>query len=319
MKLSIIIPVYNVEKYLVKCLDSCVYQKVDKNEYEIVVVNDGSTDGSGLILQTYDWKGCNHTLIEQKNQGLSVARNTGASAAKGDYIWFVDSDDWISDDSLSIIFPLLGEVDVVCQRSYIKSFESKDITFINNKDFESGPEFLKHKYDVMAVLYIYRRKFFLDLGFVFEPNIYHEDTHFTPRAIYLSNKICCINSPLYYYRQREGSIMSQHNPKKVYDQIKILNDLYVFCDSSVAKEDRKGWIGQLMSGPILNLLWIAKAMDDKTIKRDVKTFLNSNIRYTMALVYSPFFSIKALGFFSLLLLGNLDLAYSILYVLKKRH
>ena len=95
MKLSIIVPVYNVADYLPKCLDSLLAQDLPQNEYEIIVVNDGSTDNSGNIAQQYADKYANITLINQANQGLSGARNTGIKCAKGDYIQFVDSDDYV--------------------------------------------------------------------------------------------------------------------------------------------------------------------------------------------------------------------------------
>ena len=198
MKLSIIIPVYNVEAYLTKCLDSCVNQDFDQSEFEIVVVNDGSKDNSAAILEKYDWKGCNHKIVNQKNQGLSVARNNGVLAAQGDYIWFVDSDDWISENSLSFLLPFLDGTDIICQRAYYKNYTNKEILMEKKKSYQNGADMLKNDYDVMAVLYIYRRDFFLNLGFMLEPNIYHEDTHFTPRAVYLSNSIHCINEPLYH-------------------------------------------------------------------------------------------------------------------------
>lgn len=317
MKLSIIIPVYNVEDYLVKCLNSCVLQNVDKSEYEIIVVNDGSKDNCANIIAHYDWKGCNHIVITQKNQGLSMARNNGVKVAQGDYVWFVDSDDWISKNSLQLLLPLLdSNTDIICQRAYYKNYGEKIVLAEKKGFYESGQEMLQNDYDVMAVLYIYKREFFNNLGFAFEPNIYHEDTQFTPRAVYLSRKIKCINTPIYHYLQRGGSIMSLHNPKKVYDQIKILKDLFAFCNERVRKDERKGWIGHLMSGLILNILLLAKQIDDKKLKEDVKRFLNSDKCYSNALIYSPVKSIKALGYLSVLCLGNLYFAYSIIYSIR---
>ena len=100
MQLSIIVPVYNVADYLAKCLDSLLAQDLPQNEYEIIVVNDGSTDNSGEIAQQYADKYANITLINQGNQGLSGARNTGIKCAKGDYIQFVDSDDYLEENVL---------------------------------------------------------------------------------------------------------------------------------------------------------------------------------------------------------------------------
>ena len=95
MKLSIIVPVYNVADYLPKCLDSLLVQDLSQNEYEIIVVNDGSTDNSGKIAEEYSKTYSNIILINQENQGLSGARNTGIQNAKGEYVQFVDSDDYL--------------------------------------------------------------------------------------------------------------------------------------------------------------------------------------------------------------------------------
>ena len=100
MFLSIIIPVYNVEKYLAECLDSCLNQDIPAEEYEIICVNDGSPDGCAGILEEYQKKHSNIRVFYQENAGLSAARNTGIAAARGDYLWFVDSDDFIQENVL---------------------------------------------------------------------------------------------------------------------------------------------------------------------------------------------------------------------------
>ena len=94
--ISVIIPVYNAEKYLEKCLNSVIKQTL--KDIEIICINDGSTDGSLNILQKYSEKDKRFIIIDQKNSGQSVARNKGLSVAKGEFIGFVDSDDWIDDD-----------------------------------------------------------------------------------------------------------------------------------------------------------------------------------------------------------------------------
>ena len=99
--LSIIIPVYNVERYLAECLDSCLEQDIPHDDYEIICVNDGSTDGSAAILERYAGENPNIQVITQSNNGLSAARNAGLDAARGEYIWFVDSDDFIRKNSLA--------------------------------------------------------------------------------------------------------------------------------------------------------------------------------------------------------------------------
>lgn len=102
MKLSIIIPVYNVANYVGKCLDSCLEQNVKMTDYEIIVVNDGSVDNSLEVVNLYINRP-NINVISQNNSGLSAARNAGMKIAKGEYIWFVDSDDWIESGILEHI------------------------------------------------------------------------------------------------------------------------------------------------------------------------------------------------------------------------
>ena len=113
MKLSIIVPVYNVEKYIVKCISSLLDQQT--NDYEIIIVNDGTKDKSiDLIKKTFN--DSKIAIIEQENQGLSAARNTGVRHSKGEYIWFVDSDDWITEGCVDKLIPILdGHVELVYQ------------------------------------------------------------------------------------------------------------------------------------------------------------------------------------------------------------
>lgn len=96
MKLSIIIPVYNSEKYITCCLESLLVQEMSANEYEIIIVNDGSTDSGGLIARDYTERHSNIHLFNQKNKGVGTARNKGIELAKGDYIYFIDPDDYIA-------------------------------------------------------------------------------------------------------------------------------------------------------------------------------------------------------------------------------
>src|SRR5690554_3713943 len=103
IKISLIIPVYNVEKYLEKCLNSCMNQDISEEEYEIIIVNDGTKDSSLSIALKFEQKYKNIKVYSQENQGLSAARNKGLSLAKGEYVWFIDSDDWIKENCLKSI------------------------------------------------------------------------------------------------------------------------------------------------------------------------------------------------------------------------
>lgn len=111
--LSIIIPVYNVEKYLRECLDSCLEQNVTSEEYEIICVDDGSPDNCGKILDEYALQYSNIRVIHKENGGLSSARNAGLDVAIGKYVWFVDSDDFIGRNILADLFDILKKTIVM--------------------------------------------------------------------------------------------------------------------------------------------------------------------------------------------------------------
>ena len=121
--LTIVIPVYNVEKYIEKCLLSCVHQDIPSDSYEIIVVNDGTKDNSLRIAESIATTHSNISIVSQQNKGLSAARNTGLKLAKGNYIWFIDSDDWIEDNCLSSICQRLAQDIDILQIGYSFAYE----------------------------------------------------------------------------------------------------------------------------------------------------------------------------------------------------
>ena len=145
MKLSIIIPVYNVKEYIEICVNSIIHQS-DIEDYEIILVDDGSTDGSGLICDQIAKNNNNIIVIHQKNKGLSGARNTGIKKAKGKYIMFVDGDDFINDkESLSKILKLTEEKYDIIQYKMLYYYE-KDNKYLYLKDMdESNSIYIKEQ------------------------------------------------------------------------------------------------------------------------------------------------------------------------------
>lgn len=233
VKLSIIIPVYNVELYIEKCLQSCLSQDIPYDEYEIIVVNDGSPDGSLAIAESIAKTTTNMTIISQKNGGLSAARNTGMSVAKGEYIWFVDSDDWIETNCLKLMTSTLYEEDLDAlvingikvigdKKIKIKAKEHDGCTF-------TGLEYLDIAIvNCAAVKTIYRRTVLEDNNISFLSGIYHEDAEFTPRAYYAINRIKVTNYYFYYNRLNPHSITQTPNPKKGFDLLTVALSLYDF-------------------------------------------------------------------------------------------
>lgn len=315
MKLSIIIPIYNVERYLSKCIDSCVQQNVDYDSYEIILVNDGSTDGSLKIAEKYCSQYPNVKLINQSNQGLSMARNNGLKIAIGDYVWFVDSDDWIEPTSLEKLAPLMDGCDVISQRKYYKKYPNRDEIVSFEDKVSTGKELTTCPYPVGAPFYVYKASFLRDLGFGFRSGIYHEDTLFSPIALYYAKTVNCCFVPLYNNLKRGGSITTTYKPQKVFDLIEIFTDLYEFQNKTVSKEYKKAWGEGVLSGTLLELLYLTKLSKDSDLKRKVKLFVNTKeCRY--ALKISRHRNSRFIYYFSFLLFGNIYMAYSLLYKIR---
>lgn len=213
VKLSIIIPVYNTEEYLPRCLNSCLEQDLPANEYEIIAINDGSSDNSLQILNAYALKYPNIRVINQENRGLGATRNRGLNLAIGEYIWFVDSDDWVLENCLLDIYENCKDVDILeTDRAYLY----KDHVLFNIAKWTGVPG------------YIFNREFLIKNKLIFRENIYFEDSEFTPRVLYLSNKTVLYKKAIYYYYQRTGSIVHSESKKHCTDLILIIKSLYTF-------------------------------------------------------------------------------------------
>lgn len=253
MKLSIIIPVYKVEKYLRNCLDSCLSQDISKDEYEIICVNDGSPDNCPLILEEYSSHFSNIKIITQNNQGLSVARNNGLNNAIGDYIWFVDSDDTICKNILSSIIERLHSSPDLLQLNYQNTYEDNrnpeiKIFSIGNKTRVSGKYIVANGcLPAPAQFTIYRRNFLVENKLYFTPNIFHEDSEFKPRVTYLANSVEVFDKVAYNYLHRlNGSITSNFKLKNGLDIITVMKKLHNFYLAQVSEPScRKGFCQQI--------------------------------------------------------------------------
>ena len=227
MQISLILPVYNVEEYLGKCIESCLSQNLPRSEYEIIIVIDGSTDNSIQVAKRYQSENDNIRIVERENGGLSAARNTGLKEARGKYIWFIDSDDYIQKNVL---------VDIVRQMNQL----NLDSLWIGWEDVDEHgvaiPPFAKHAYskrsDVMtghdfmtnvlnnylyAWSFIYKAEFIRHHQLSFTEGMYYEDADFAFRSLPLLSRIQLYDKKCYYYLQRKGSITSYMNKKKLND------------------------------------------------------------------------------------------------------
>ena len=215
MKVSIIVPIYNVEKQLEQCIGSLIKQKSDKIKMQIILVNDGSTDNSGNIAKEYATKYPNEILyLEKENGGLSDARNFGVKYADGDYISFVDSDDYISDNFYVKLLPYMKEKYDMIKIGIAKVKETGDLIEKNfspkfeNKTGEESFDIL-YKTDVMTEVawgYIYRREFYINNKFEFAKGLYHEDFGLVPLIILKAKRVASTDIGYYNYVQTEKSI-----------------------------------------------------------------------------------------------------------------
>lgn len=230
MIFSFIIPVYNVEQYLSQCLENLTQQ--DYVDYEIICVNDGSTDGSRKILTEWESHFPQMRIIDRENGGLSAARNTGLKAAKGDYIVFVDSDDWVEPTMLSRLAAECERADMVCFACRRTDTNTNDI-FLTEQS--AGWDYYnRHALEARIIPFVcvwqrcYRREFLTENNLFFREGILHEDNEFTPRAFLKANQVKVIPDLLYNYRIRPNSIMSTRGLQSKKSLITIGNELSEF-------------------------------------------------------------------------------------------
>lgn len=275
MRLSIIVPVYNVEQYIVKCIESLLVNATD--DYEIVIVNDGTKDHSIDLVREH-FHDPKIRIVEQENQGLSVARNTGVAEAKGDYLWFVDSDDWVEPNSVDIICEALseGNIDVLYQASTFVYQEGE-----RHEDKRSHPEGVCRGAELLlstcptcAQFYIVERSFWLAHQFAFYPGILHEDNELMFKVVYKAERIKCLDMPLYYHNLRPGSITQTFNPKRCYSLRIVLESMFDFMEKEVRNEDRKVFAPYILDA--LYAMLDAAKEGDASIKHDINAFLSEH-------------------------------------------
>ena len=202
-KVSVIVPVYNVEKYLKRCLDSLINQTL--SDIDIICINDGSKDSSLQILEQYAQKESRIVIYNQENSGLSVARNTGLEHASGEYIGFVDSDDWVDLDFYEKLYNSAKNNNAdIAVADFIREHPNKKPKRLKLKEEKiyTTPEdkFMICKVHREGCVWnkIYRTEFIKSINLKFVPKMYYEDRDFTIRSLYFSKKL--VTTPNTYYR-----------------------------------------------------------------------------------------------------------------------
>lgn len=233
-ELSFIVPVYNVEKYLDGCLQSLYRQGLDESVFEVICVNDGSTDGSREVLSGWEKKHSNLTIIDQENAGLSCARNTGMREAMGTYLRFVDSDDYIADHVVGNLLKLAIDNDLDMLYTVTMRTDREDQfepLFAEDRDsvsIMSGKEFFQTVSTPNgACEYFIKREFVSRNNFLFEPGRCCEDGMFTLSCISKAERVAKCNVDFYRYVKRPGSITTSKNAAH---QKKMIDDFcYAIC------------------------------------------------------------------------------------------
>jgi len=234
-QVSIIIPVYNVEKYIHRCLDSVLTQTFPG--YECILVDDGSPDNCPAICDGYAEKDSRFVVIHKKNGGLSDARNEGIKAAKGEYIVLLDGDDLFADKkALENICKIMEttKADFI-YNSYLTIFSDNDFASSDrfNKNFICGDtirfykELIRSRTQLLAGwCFTLHRDFLLWQNLFFKTGIFHEDEHWMPRVICAASRVAVNHNLFYVYRmERPGSIMTALTPKRLFDLISIIEDI----------------------------------------------------------------------------------------------
>lgn len=251
MKLSIIAPVYNVEKYLSKCLDSLFSQGLDPEDFEIIVVNDGSTDSSLEIAREYEAAHDNIVVLSQENQGISVARNAGMDTARGDYIYFIDSDDFLLKNSLCHLLELAyrHDADMVTFKSSVLREGVNDSFTDEQCDFSAcSPQCMsgleadeKGLFPLLmsAWFYLVKRSFLSSLGLRYIPEMKNsEDTPFTLSVALNAQRVVISGANVHRYLERSDSIRQDKSKAKNFKKIEY--DIKCACHTNDVNERWKG-------------------------------------------------------------------------------
>lgn len=233
MKLSIIIPVYNVEKYLAECLKSVLFY--DNTDYDVIAVDDGSTDSSYKILEKYAHDFPNKLKVIRKNNGgLGSARNSGLACSNSEYVVFLDSDDFYSPNAVSEMLDICSEAFDICFFDFISITE--DGKFIKNLpggknpnsyfNLESRPEILFEL--PSGTNKIFRRKIFEETSVYFPDRAWFEDLRTTPKLYIYAKKMLYVDKQWYNYRQQSQSITHGSSPDRNIEIIDAVNDVICF-------------------------------------------------------------------------------------------
>ena len=251
VKISFIVPVYNTERYLQQCIESLLIQSTDK---EIILVDDASTDLSAKICQEYSDKYPEliKVIYQQKNQGQSCARNVALRKATGEYIMFVDSDDFLRFDCTNILYQLANQNNLDFLRcSYLnctadgKTFLSRKVSIIEEEQVLGGMEYLRetlesNTYEVVVCSALIRREFILENNLFFPEGYYYEDHEWTMRMVLSCKRVMICTLPIYAYRINPNGTVKTMTLQKVMHAISLAEKMVTeIVEENVGYEEQK--------------------------------------------------------------------------------
>lgn len=296
---SVIIPVYNVEKYLEDCIQSILANKCDS--YEIILVDDGSSDSSPAICDKYEQQYANIRTVHKKNGGLSDARNVGLAEAKGEYILFVDSDDFVGTDTLfataeRLIKDSNCHIDLLTfgYSKYYNSDKRVDYSPAISKAFEIMPieeTVRRYLFILSAWAKFVRRELLVNANIDFRKGVFSEDIEWCAKLILNCKDTIVLNETAYEYRQRENSITKSIGIKNVND---VENAIYkcikmeTECDDANRRDALRIFIATCVSMYIIAIAssekesWQSKSVVVKSLKKYLR--YSSRIRERIILI-----------------------------------
>lgn len=283
MDLSIVIPVYNVEPYLEDCVSSVYRQSLPLDRFEVILINDGSTDDSFRLAQKLASEHPNMKVIDQKNRGLSAVRNRGIRMAGGTYILFLDSDDFLYENTIT---PLLDKVlsddldvlrfeywgvDESGKRLFPSPYRAKRSLYEGH--VISGTDLFEKIYnqELFAWLSFIKRNFLLEEKVFFEEGMFFEDIEFSLRVALKAHRCMYLSSCLYAYRQRPASILHTFSKKKVKDVISIVESLQNYLKDPSLRRSFKTIIRQIRTQLIVSVLL---RISDTSVYKDRRELLD---------------------------------------------
>lgn len=282
MRLSIITTMYNSAKYLPKCVGSLLEQDIPADDYEIILVNDGSPDNSLEVAREYARAHKNIKVLSHPNKGLAGARNTGLLAATGEYLCFVDPDDYVRPNIYGKLLGIMDEklLDMLrfnynmVDEEYKVVEKPKGTVLDYSSRVMDGESFMAERlgYACFVWSYIYRLSFLRNTGVLYKEGAFFDDTNWLPRVCCEASRVDSLDEVCYYYLQRPGSLLNAFSEiakqKKILGQKELISNLSAFAEQTESVKV-KHWCKTMISATVLAVMSTAVEMSYKDLVKQV--------------------------------------------------